>query len=110
MRRQIAFGTFAILALLAAPIISQAEERSDWRQPAPAAVESPETIAKLDTSAGGSFSATDAQAFMEQAGYDGITKLEAVNPFVWRATGNKDGSSYALTADYTGSVVGIDAP
>lgn len=110
MGRKIAVGSFLILALLAMPTISQAEERSDWRQPAPAAVETPETIAKLDTAAGSSFSAVDAQAFMEQAGYSGITQLEAVNPFVWRAVGTKDGASFTVTADYTGAVVGIDAP
>lgn len=99
-----------ILALLLLPMPSNAEERSDWRQPLPQTAEIPEALAKMDTSAGGNFSATDAQAYMEQAGYDAITQLEAVNPFVWRAIGNKDGASFALTADYTGAVVGIDAP
>jgi hypothetical protein len=89
---------------------SHAEDRSDWRPPKTDMVETSETIAKLDTAAGSNFSVTDAQALLEQAGYGQITKLEQVNPFVWRANGLKNGSSYALTVDYTGTVVGIGIP
>ena len=109
MRRPDVFASLLSLALILPPITSRAEERSDWRQPLPATVEIPDTVAKLDTAAGG-FSANDAQSFFEQAGYGSIVDLEQVNPFVWRATGQKDGAVYALTVDYSGTVVGINAP
>ncbi|MBI2257067.1 MAG: hypothetical protein HYU58_20775 [Proteobacteria bacterium] len=110
MRRMITLGPLLILTLLTLPMASHAEDRSDWRPIKPDAVEAPETIAKLDTAAGSTFSVDDAQAFLEQAGYAQITELEQINPFVWRATGQKDGATYALTVDYSGAVVGIDMP
>jgi hypothetical protein len=109
MQRLIALGAFT-LTLLTQPIVSSAEERSDWRQPLPENVEPPQTIAKRDIASTADFSAKDAQLLLEQAGYGSIGELEQINPFVWRAKGHKDGAMYALTVDYTGTVVGINAP
>lgn len=109
MQRLVTCRALLALTLLVLPFASSAEERSDWRQPLPTTVESPEAIAKFDTSAGG-FSAGDAQSLLEEAGYAGIGDLEQVNPFVWRATGQKDGATYVLTVDYSGTVVGFNAP
>jgi uncharacterized ParB-like nuclease family protein len=110
MQRMITLGPLLILSLLVLPMPSLAEERSDWRQPLPETTDVPQTLAKIDTAAGGSFSASDAQALLEQAGYAAIGDLEQVNPLVWRATGQKDGATYALTVDYGGTVVGFGAP
>ncbi|MDY0872676.1 hypothetical protein [Dongia rigui] len=110
MRYRLTFGSLLTLSLLVPALTSNADERGDWRQPLPASAGSPETIAKFDTAATGAFSADDAQERLEQAGYAGIADLEQVNPFVWRATGRKGGAIYALTVDFNGTVVGINAP
>jgi hypothetical protein len=110
MRRLFTIGSVLTLTLLAAPLASSAEERSDWRQPLPEDVEPPQTIAKRDTASNSDFSAPAAKLLLEQAGYVGIKDLEQINPFVWRATGLKDGAIYSLTVDYSGTVVGIDGP
>lgn len=92
-----------LLALLALVPAARADERSDGynRLPAPAKV-----VAKPDAEADGGFSAANATAFIEQAGYVGVTDLERVNEFVWHGTARKDGQAYAVSVDYTGAVVG----
>lgn len=109
MWRLLTFGSLLIVTLLVPPLTSNAEERSDWRQPLPLTTQAPETVAKVDTASGG-LSANDAQRLLEQAGYAGIGDLEQINPFVWRATGRKGNAIYALTVDFSGTVVGINAP
>jgi len=112
MQPTITLRPLLILPLLILPMTSLAEDRSDWRPPKADTdmIEIPETVAKLDTAAGGNFSVTHAQALLEHAGYGQITGLEQVTPLVWRATGSKNGTPYALTVDYSGTVVGIDIP
>ncbi len=103
MRRAVTLASFLMLGVAAA---AQADDQRD-RSPRPPDIASTAGIlAKADSGAAGGFSAVQAIALIQQAGYADIGELERVNDFVWRGTAYKDGQTYSVAVDYTGTVVG----
>ena len=77
MERAASLFTLAILAFAVAAMPARAGERTEWRDP-PAKTPLVQTSNVAIESEGG-FSAATALAFIEQAGYTGVTELEPVN-------------------------------
>lgn len=104
MERAASLFALATLGLVVAAMPALAGERTEWRDP-PAKTPLLQTSNAAIESEGG-FSSATALAFIEQAGYTGVTDLEPVNEMVWRATAYKGGQTYSVAVDYTGTVVG----
>jgi hypothetical protein len=104
MERAASLFALATLGLVVAAMPALAGERTEWRE-APAKAPLLQ-IGNVAVESEGGFSSTAALAFIEQAGYTGVTNLEPVDGMVWRATAYKDGQKYSVAVDHTGTVVG----
>jgi hypothetical protein len=76
--------------------------------PGPVVTPGAGNVAEAADQTDGSFPADMARDYILAAGYSAVSDLEPVNNFVWRGVAFKDGVTFNVAVDYTGTVVGAN--
>jgi hypothetical protein len=98
-----------VLAALPWALPAFAGERSErLLPPDPAATPGTSNVAEAAAQTDGSFPVEMARDYILGAGYSAVSDLKPVNNFVWRGTAVKDGVTFNVAVDYTGTVVGAN--
>jgi putative membrane protein len=104
----IAIAAAIALAAGAAPAQDRMPSMVTPDQPPNAALKSPDRMAAATLAKGhNSFTRSQAQRRMEQAGYDHVADLVLDSDGVWRANATRAGHPIKVGLDYKGNVAGL---
>lgn len=105
IRRALCVMPALIWAASAPALAGERPERPTFPTPANPGTSN---VAEATDESDGTFPAETARAYILAAGYSSVTDLKPVNNFVWRGTAYKDGATFNVAVDYTGTVVGAN--